>query len=166
MNRYANGKIYMIESLSAGLVYYGSSCSPLSKRLSMHKSHYKEFKNGMHGPMTSFDIIAQPDHKIILVESYPCNTREELHAREAHYIRNNECVNKYIPNRTQKEWHDEHKEQKKQQDKERNARPEIKERKKENEQKYRELNRDKINERRREMRRLKKSLQNIAPIVE
>ena len=104
MNRYANGKIYMIESLSVGLVYYGSSCSPLSKRLSMHKSHYKEFKNGTHGPMTSFDIIAQPDHKIILVESYPCNTREELHAREAHYIRNNECVNKQVAGRTTSEW--------------------------------------------------------------
>ena len=166
MNRYANGKIYMIESLSAGLVYYGSTCLPLSKRLSSHKSEYNRAKQNLRNSVTSHQILDCPDYKIFLVERYPCNTKEELLSREAYYIRNNECVNKNVPNRSQKEWQDEHKEQKKQQDKERNSKEEIKERKRENEMKYRELNKERLNERRRELYKLKKSLQNITPIVE
>ena len=130
MNRYANGKIYMIESLSAGLVYYGSSCDKLSRRLSKHIYTFKhsEQKNA------ASEIFIHPDYKIILVENYPCNTKEELLARESYYIRNNPCVNKHIPNRDQKAWYQDNKERI------------LEDRKK----KYNE----------------KKSLQNIAPIVE
>jgi len=39
----------------------------------------------------------------VLVENYPCNSKDELLARERHYIENNECVNKYIPGRPKAE---------------------------------------------------------------
>ena len=41
---------------------------------------------------------------IILVESYPCENKNELHSRERYYIENNNCVNKIIPTRTSKEF--------------------------------------------------------------
>ena len=117
--RYKQGKIYMLESASAGLVYYGSTClALLSKRLYGHKSHYERYKLGKRDYITSFKILEQPDYKIVLVEEYPCNNKQELEAREAYYIRNNECVNKVIPQRTaeewQKKWYQENKEHKKQ----------------------------------------------------
>jgi hypothetical protein len=42
--------------------------------------------------------------KIELVENCPCNSKEELLQREGYYIRNNNCVNKFIPDRTRKEY--------------------------------------------------------------
>ena len=43
---------------------------------------------------------------IILIESFPCDNKEQLHARERYYIElnNNICVNIHIPNRSKKEW--------------------------------------------------------------
>jgi len=106
-NKYENGKIYMIESLSSNLVYYGSTCSELCKRLSKHVYAFNHSK----GESTASKVLCNADHKIILVEYFPCNTREELTARESHYIRNNECVNKNIPGRTIKEWYNDNREE-------------------------------------------------------
>jgi len=99
-NKYSRGKIYMIESASAGLIYYGSTCNELYKRMGMHRVHYKNFQSGKSRRITSFDVLIHPDARIILVESFPCGNKQELNAREAHYIRNNDCVNKCIPGRT------------------------------------------------------------------
>ena len=98
MPNYANGKVYMIESLSSGLVYYGSTTQPLYKRLSLHKSSMKT-RN-----CSSKQVLIYDDAKIVLIELVECKSKEELLAKEAHYIRNNECVNKLIPGRTQQEY--------------------------------------------------------------
>ena len=45
-----------------------------------------------------------------MIESCPCNSKDEAHAREGHYIRTMNCVNKYIPNRTRKEYKEDNKE--------------------------------------------------------
>ena len=37
---------------------------------------------------------------IILIETYPCNSKYELEAKERWYIEHNECVNMVIPTRT------------------------------------------------------------------
>jgi len=87
-NKYANGKIYKIESLSAGLVYYGSTYTSLAKRMYRHRN--QERSKSM---MTSREVLAYPDAEIVLVENYPCNSKDELHAREHFYISNNTCVN-------------------------------------------------------------------------
>jgi hypothetical protein len=44
--------------------------------------------------LSSFELLDEPDCDIYLVEKYPCDTKDELHAREGYYIQNNECVNK------------------------------------------------------------------------
>jgi hypothetical protein len=104
INRYENGKIYMIESASAGLCYYGSTCMPLHKRLYQHSTDHRRFKLGKRHCVTSFEVLDYDDHKIVLVEEFPCENKQQLVAREAHYIRTHECVNKCIPNRTKKQY--------------------------------------------------------------
>ena len=110
INRYAKGKIYMIESASTGLVYYGSTCMPLYKRLHTHKNAHKIFQNNATGFTASFKVLEQADFKIVLVEQYPCESKMQLESREAHYIRNFECVNKNIPCRSRKEYYEDNKE--------------------------------------------------------
>lgn len=46
---------------------------------------------------------------IVLLEAYPSNSKYKLHARDDHYIRSMQCVNKNIPGRTKKMYRDENK---------------------------------------------------------
>lgn len=55
--------------------------------------------------ISSYQLLQYPDVDIILLENYPCNNKQELHARERHYIELLDCVNKCIPTRTPKEAH-------------------------------------------------------------
>ena len=106
MVNYQNSKIYMIESLEGDCKYYGSTTQTLAQRLTQHKSKVKSGKN-----IKSKEILKYNDAKILLVELYPCNSKTELEAKEAEYIRHNYCVNKCIPQRTQKEYREDNKEQ-------------------------------------------------------
>ena len=106
----------MIESASAGLRYYGSTCSELHKRLWQHNSLKRQYESGTRTRgCTSFQILNNPDCRILLIEPFPCNNIDELTAREAHYIRTNECVNKQMKTETiiqyNKQYYEQHKEQ-------------------------------------------------------
>ena len=105
MPNYQNGKIYKIESYIGNCIYYGSTTQQLSYRMSGHRRVYKNGKG-----ITSSKVLQYPDAKIYLVELYPCNSKIELHMREGYYIKNNDCVNKYIAGRTIKEWRNDNKE--------------------------------------------------------
>ena len=103
-NKYQNSRIYTIESYSRpDLIYVGSTYTTLPRRLSEHKSDFKKYLKGTHKYMTSFELLKCPDYHINLVENYPCNNREELHARETYFIKTMNCVNKQIPFRTEEE---------------------------------------------------------------
>jgi hypothetical protein len=105
MVNYQLGKIYRIVCNTTGLVYVGSTCEPtLAKRLQAHKRDYKCHLNGKDRNMTSFKILENNNYEIVLIESFPCNSKDELHQRERHYIETTPCVNKVIPSRTKKEW--------------------------------------------------------------
>jgi len=97
---YANGKIYKLYGDGHGLVYYGSTVETLAIRFSRHKSKHRNQCNRTK----AFEIFDTGDCKIVLVELYPCTTKEELHAREAYYIKNFECVNRNVPLRTNSQW--------------------------------------------------------------
>jgi hypothetical protein len=97
MPDYAKGKVYMIESLKGNVRYYGSTCQPLSMRMNGHRADYKKYQNGKHNFITSFQVLEHGDAKIVWIENVPCGSREELEAREAHYVRENECVNRLTP---------------------------------------------------------------------
>ena len=96
---YKSGKIYKIVSEIGNCIYYGSTIKPLNIRLSNHKSY---FNRGIY--RNSGDVLKYQDYKIVLVEEYPCNNKQELCKREGWYISNNKCVNKYIAGRTKKQY--------------------------------------------------------------
>lgn len=97
-----NGKVYKLWSDLSDCLYIGSTCQPLHKRLSVHKSYIKGERTKTH--------IAMKDHleslKIELIESFPCRSREELNAREGEHYRNNRdtVLNTNIPGRTCPQW--------------------------------------------------------------
>ena len=95
MPDYSKGKIYKLWSPSKNLVYYGSTTQTLAQRLQDHKR-----KN-----CSSYLIMECEDYKIELLEEYPCNNREQLEKKEGEYIKANECVNKCVAGRNNKEYH-------------------------------------------------------------
>jgi hypothetical protein len=146
MDRYERGKIYKIICNETGKCYVGSTCEPtLARRLAKHVAHYKYWINNNMNYITSFEIIKNNNYAIVLIENYPFKRKDELHARERYWIENNECVNKYIPTRTIKEYYKDNAEKLKEYNKEyqiENA-DKIKEYRKE----YRNDNADKIKSR-------------------
>jgi hypothetical protein len=104
MPNYANGKIYKIKCNKTGGVYIGcTTCKELSTRLMEHVSKRKRYlKDNSADYIASFKVLEKGDYNIILVESYPCKSKKELHTRECFHIENNECVNINIPIQTKK----------------------------------------------------------------
>ena len=118
MRDYNKSKVYKIESISGGDVgdcYFGSTTEEqLSQRFAHHRKNYRSWKNGKSKYCMSsyilFDKFGLDGCQIILLETLEnCNSKDELHAREAFYIRNNKCVNKQIPLRTRKEYYEDNK---------------------------------------------------------
>ena len=145
---YSKSKIYKLTTPhDPELVYYGSTVNPLFKRKNQHKSK-RICKSSI-----LFEL-GENDVEITLVENVNCNSKEELIQRERFYIENNNCVNKKIPGRTNKEYKDDNKEVIKQQLKEyyETNREHILEQQK----KYNEQNRDKKKEYDKQYREQKK----------
>lgn len=94
MPDYQNGKIYKIVDLDSNDCYIGSTTLALSQRLAQHVSSYKRWLKGKTNFVTSYIIIEKGDYDIVLIENYPCNSKEELHARESHYSQTIPSVNK------------------------------------------------------------------------
>ena len=95
MVNYQQGKIYKI--VANGQTYIGSTCEPnLSRRLAQHKNHYKSWMRGKQNYVTSYRVLYEDNPEIFLIESYPCNSKDELVARERFYIESIECVNKMM----------------------------------------------------------------------
>jgi hypothetical protein len=97
MPDYQNGKIYKLISPSKNLVYYGSTIQTLSQRLATHRRNNNKCMSKL--------VLECEDYKIELVEEYPCNNKQQLEKKEGEYIKNNECVNKCVAGRGNKEYY-------------------------------------------------------------
>lgn len=95
---YSKAMIYKLVCNNTGLLYVGSTCQPLHKRLAGHK---KDFK--LNYRITSTQIIANGNYSIILIEEYPCQNKQQLLRKEREHIDALECVNKLRPGRTEEE---------------------------------------------------------------
>jgi hypothetical protein len=110
MTNYQNGKVYVIEALNGeeGDIYVGSTAKQyLSQRMEKHRTSYKYWKEGKASYTTAynlFDKYGLENCSIMLLETYPCNSRDDLRAREGYHIRNIACVNKRIEGRTRSKW--------------------------------------------------------------
>ena len=105
---YQNGKIYQIVDNTFSTCYIGSTIDTLNNRFCSHKSRYERYKQGLVNFTTVYklfdDYYGVENCRILQLEAYPCQTREELNTREGYYIKNTECVNKYVAGRTTKEY--------------------------------------------------------------
>ena len=105
INRYRNGKIYAIKSPDTEMVYIGSTCGDLNKRLSKHKTNLRSYLNGNYCYTTSYEIVKYNTCYIELLEHHACNTKEELNRREGQImISTPNCVNKCISGRRTEEY--------------------------------------------------------------
>ena len=171
-NKYNSSKIYKIEPVcdyAEGDIYIGSTIKKyLCERMAEHRKDYKRWKNDIDTKKCMsfilFERYGVENCKIILLEHVNVLTKDELKSKEGSYIRTLNCVNKYIPDRTTKEWYKEYYIVNKEYiDKRKNIyneahkeqlsvyykqyREENKEHKKEIDKAYREANKEKIKER-------------------
>jgi hypothetical protein len=110
MPDYSKAKIYKIESIcdhEEDEIYIGSTTKEtLAQRMTAHRGDYNKWKDGKGGHIRSFDLFEKygiSNCKIYLLESYPCQSRDELTSREGHFIRTLKCVNKNVAGRSVKE---------------------------------------------------------------
>lgn len=101
MANYKNGKIYKIESFNRQLetdTYIGSTTkNNLYQIMYKHISSYKRWKLGKAHKKLPFDIFDKygiDNCVLIVLEMVDCNSKDELLAREQHYIKSMKCLNK------------------------------------------------------------------------
>jgi hypothetical protein len=109
---YQNGKIYVIRNHINDLVYIGATTQSLAKRFSVHKDASR--RNFTIQLYKAFQEIGIENFYIELIENCPCNSKNELHAREGFYIRHfDSYINGYnarISGRNGKDYYNENKE--------------------------------------------------------
>jgi hypothetical protein len=97
---YDKSKVYKIWSTQGDKIYIGSTTKQyLSQRMTAHRKNYNQWKNHKRDLTTSFlmfDDYGVENCNIVLLESYPCNSKDELTSREAHYIRTLQCIKKSV----------------------------------------------------------------------
>lgn len=137
------GNIYAIRSHQTTDIYIGSTKELLCRRMARHRKDYKRWLNKTFCYVSSFDILNYNDAYIELIEEGEFESKQALYAREGHYIRTMDCVNKNIPGRTKLEYRQDNKEK----ISEKNKRLEIlnKDKRKEQKKQYYLDNKEEIN---------------------
>ena len=104
MTDYQKSKIYKLISLETNEFYIGSTIRSLSQRKGGHFSSYKAWLLDNKKPVChSYKLISKGNVDIVLIENYPCNSKEELHSRERYHIENNDCINIRLPIKSKEE---------------------------------------------------------------
>ena len=108
MPNYATGKIYKILNSVDDHVYVGSTINTLSRRMAQHRANMKTRTCNMYNHM---NVLGHAEFYIELIENYPCDSKEELLAKEGKWIRQIGTLNKQIAGRSQQQYYDDNKDQ-------------------------------------------------------
>ena len=85
MRNYQKTKIYKIVSDLGNMVYVDSTAKEyLSQRLQQHRHDYKQWKNRKKNYLPVFEMFEKygvENCKIILIESFACNSKDEKTSR-------------------------------------------------------------------------------------
>ena len=100
---YKNEKICCIRNKVDDDIYVGSTCSPLSKRMSGHRTDMKTRPKTCSKLYQNMEEIGLDQFYIELLLEYPCENKEQLHAKEGEYIRKYGTLNNIIAGRSKKE---------------------------------------------------------------
>jgi hypothetical protein len=110
------GIIYCIVDNTNYKYYIGSTNLSVGERLREHKKNYKVWVGGKTNYTSSFEIIQNNNYKIYLIKEleYDDDEKDQLLWLERNFIedglREGNCVNKYLPIRTEEEKIEYHKE--------------------------------------------------------
>lgn len=100
MVNYNNGKIYKIVSNTKDdICYVGSTTKQyLSQRMDVHRNEFKKWQKNNNQRKTTlielFEKYGVENCKIILIENFPCNSKDELEKKEGEYVKTLNCINK------------------------------------------------------------------------
>ena len=87
MPDYQQTRIYKIRG--GDHIYIGGTTLTLGKRIA---NLHRDFKNGLGAPNIR-SIMKYYNADIILIENYPCTSREELNDRVRYWTAQIECIN-------------------------------------------------------------------------
>jgi hypothetical protein len=124
MVNYGKTKIYKIWSILGDNIYIGATTKKyLSSRMDEHRYKYRKYiesenKTSVYTSFIIFDEYGIDNCFIELLESKECITKDEQIKLEGEWIRKSNCVNKIIPDGTNKEWREKNKENLKEKKKE------------------------------------------------
>jgi hypothetical protein len=90
---YQNSKIYALVSKNSDDIYIGSTFTPLSIRLTNHKSKHKWYKNKLVTSSSASIILESGDYVMVLLKNYPCENKTQLRIEEGRAISMHRCVN-------------------------------------------------------------------------
>ena len=103
MVNYENSKIYKLVNNVDDKIYIGSTCNTLRQRKYGHNQ--KSIKYPNRHVYQHLNQIGWGNVDIILIENYECKTKDELHARERHWIDELKPeLNKSLPTQTKDEY--------------------------------------------------------------
>src|SRR4051812_37595120 len=98
MLNYKNGKIYKLISSQTNKIYVGSTAQKyLSRRFAGYKVNFENWINNnvKQSYCTFYELLIYNDVRIILIENYPCESKEQLRQREQFWLDKlkKNCVN-------------------------------------------------------------------------
>ena len=98
INRYSHSKVYKLFD-DNNYYYYGSTCLPLHKRFYAHKQATKIAPNRKVYSIFTYERFKNNEIKIVLVENFTFENKEQLIREENKYISKNiddpKCLNRY-----------------------------------------------------------------------
>ena len=102
----SNGKVFKIQNLDGSKVYIaGTYKKYLCQRMDTLRNNFKKWKKGEQNHIRCFDLFTEygvANCVIVLLESFPCNSKDELNAKTLHWVQMTECMNKTERNKRDK----------------------------------------------------------------
>ena len=141
MVNYSEAKIYKVLNTVDDEVYVGSTTQSLSKRMGKHRRNATQRNTQFYQHMNKIGIS---NFYMELIETYPCNSTDELHKREGEWIRQMGTLNQIVSGRTMQQYREDNKDKIREQKQQ--YREDNKDKIREQTQQYREQNKDKIRE--------------------
>lgn len=91
----------------SGKCFIGLTTTPISFRISNYKCEYEKYKEGLPCKKNSmFELMDESDLKLDILEDVEADSMAELRRRQGWWVRNTDnCINKTIPGRTDKEYY-------------------------------------------------------------
>ena len=100
---YEDAKIYRLVFTGTDAVYIGSTCGTLQRRM-WHHTHSAKYEETQKQTAACRYIREAAATTIELIEDFPCESKEQLAARERHWIESTPtAINTNIPGQTWQE---------------------------------------------------------------